>query len=87
MKLEFSKLALADLSFWKKTDRKTAQKVTDLLLEILETPYSGKGKPEPLIGNLSAYWSRRINGKDRIVYCVDEQAGVIFIRSLRKHYN
>ncbi|GLV06632.1 Txe/YoeB family addiction module toxin [Akkermansia muciniphila] len=86
MKLEFSKSAVNDLAFWKKADRKASQKVTELLLEIMETPYSGRGKPEQLVGNLSGYWSRRINSKDRIIYSVNEQEGIIFIRSLRKHY-
>lgn len=86
MKLEFSKSAMADLAFWKKADRKVVEKVTALLMEICESPYTGKGKPEQLVGNLSGYWSRRINTKDRIVYAVDEEAGVVFIRSLRKHY-
>lgn len=86
MKLEFSKSALADLAFWKKADRKMADRVTSLLLEILESPYVGKGRPEQLVGNLSGYWSRRINSKDRIVYKVDEQMETVFIRSLRKHY-
>ena len=86
MQFEFSKAALADLAFWKKADRKTAERVTSLLLEILESPYVGRGRPEQLVGNLSGYCSRRINSKDRIVYKVDEQLGIVFIRSLRKHY-
>ena len=86
MKFEFSKSALADLTFWKKADRKTAERVTSLLLEILESPYVGKGRPEQQVGNLSGYWSRRINSKDRIVYKLDEQLEIVFIRSLRKHY-
>ena len=86
MKLELSKSALADLAYWKKADRKTAEKVTALLLEICRSPYQGKGKPERLLGNLSGYWSRRINMKDRIVYAVDEAAETVFVRSLRKHY-
>lgn len=86
IKPHLSKSAINDLAFWKKAARKTSQKVTELLLEILETPYSGKGKPEQPIGNLSGYWSRRINSKDRIIYSVNEQEGIIFIRSLRKHY-
>ena len=86
MKLEFSKAALDDLHFWKRSGKKAAQKVTELLLEIAETPFSGKGRPEQLVGNLSGYWSRRINMKDRIIYCVDEQAQTVFIRSARGHY-
>lgn len=86
MNLEFSKNAMADLLFWKKADRRIADKVKDLLLEIAATPYSGKGKPEQLVGNLSGYWSRRINAKDRIVYSVDEENQIVFIRALRGHY-
>lgn len=86
MNLEFSKNAMADLLFWKKADRRIAGKVKELLLEISATPYSGKGKPEQLVGNLSGYWSRRINAKDRIVYSVDEENQTVFIRALRGHY-
>ena len=85
MKLEFSTPALDDLRFWKRAGRRAAQKVTELLLEIAETPYSGKGRPEQLVGNLSGYWSRCINMRDRIIYCVDEQAQMVFIRSVRGH--
>ena len=28
----------------------------------------GIGKPEALTGNLAGFWSRRIDGKNRIVY-------------------
>lgn len=86
MNLEFSKVALADLKFWKSANRKTAQRVSDMLIEICNNPYSGRGKPEQLSGNLSGYWSRRINSKDRIIYSVDEESKVIFVLSLRKHY-
>lgn len=86
MKLEFSISSLDDLKFWKKADRRMAQKVTELLLEIAQTPYEGKGKPEPLVGNLSGFWSRRINIKERIVYSVDEAADTVFILSPRGHY-
>lgn len=86
MKLEFSKTSMKDLDFWRKADKKTAQKVTALLLEIASSPYKGKGKPEALLGNLTGYWSRRINAKDRLIYNVDEINNTIFIRSLRKHY-
>ncbi|NJS35820.1 MAG: Txe/YoeB family addiction module toxin, partial [Brachymonas sp.] len=31
-------------------------------------PFEGIGKPEPLVGNLSGYWSRRIDETNRLVY-------------------
>ena len=42
------------------------------------------GKPEPLTGNLSGYWSRRINDKDLLIYRIDEEN--IYILSCRYHY-
>ena len=33
--------------------------------------YEGIGKPERLSGDLSSYWSRRIDDANRIVYRID----------------
>jgi len=38
----------------------------------------GIGKPEPLRGNLSGYWSREINKKHRILYTIEGDTVVIF---------
>lgn len=86
LEIKFSKSADKDFEFWCNSDRKTAQKIISLLEEMASSPFSGKGKPEPLKHEFSGYWSRRINSKDRIVYRVDEQAGVLYIVSMRKHY-
>ncbi|MEG1260651.1 MAG: Txe/YoeB family addiction module toxin, partial [Akkermansia sp.] len=59
----------------------------DLLEEITHPPNTGKGKPEPLRHKLSAYWSRRINTKDRIVYHVDKTTSTIYIASLHNYYS
>ncbi len=87
MKLEFSPQAMKDLAAWKKADRKTLEKLLSLLTEITITPFTGRGQPEQLRYELSGYWSRRINIKDRIVYKVDEVNEVIYIASLRGHYS
>ena len=50
-----------------------------------EKPYQGIGKPEPLRGNLSGWWSRRIDETNRIVYY--EQGEVIYIISCLGHYD
>ncbi|MCP4696436.1 MAG: type II toxin-antitoxin system YoeB family toxin [Gammaproteobacteria bacterium] len=31
-------------------------------------PSAGAGKPEALRHNLSGFWSRRLNQKDRVIY-------------------
>lgn len=77
--------ALKDIEYWKKTnDRRIQKKISELIEDICEHPFTGKGKPEPLKHNLSGLWSRRITQEDRIVYEVEN--GKINILSLRGHY-
>ena len=87
MKLEYSPQAMKDLAAWKKADRKTLEKLFSLLTEISVSPFTGRGQPEQLRYELTGYWSRRINIRDRIVYKVDEARGVICIASLRGDYS
>lgn len=53
------------------TNKVMLRKINGLLKEIMRHPFHGIGKPEPLSGNLSGYWSRRIDEKNRLVYRVD----------------
>ena len=57
----FTDEAWDDYTFWFNTDKKILKKINDLIKEIERTPFTGKGKPEPLKYSLSGYWSRRIN--------------------------
>ncbi|WP_331049997.1 Txe/YoeB family addiction module toxin [Gemmatimonas sp.] len=84
MKLVFSEQAWDDYLHWQETDRKVVQRINDLIKEIGRTPYSGKGKPEPLKHALSGYWSRRVNEEHRIVYKIVD--GALLIAQLRYHY-
>jgi toxin YoeB len=52
-----------------------AQKINDLIADIRRTPFKGLGKPEPLRGPLSGWWSRRINQEHRLVYRVQGASG------------
>jgi toxin YoeB len=86
MQIELTVRAEADLTYWKKTGNKPVlQKIKTLLESIIETPFSGIGKPEQLKHELSGKWSRRITLSDRIIYQVIDDT--IFIYSLRGHYN
>ena len=71
---------------WVKRDRKVAAKIEGLLREVAEDPYFGRGKPEPLKDELAGFRSRRINRKDRLVYRIDEEAGVVNVVSMMSHY-
>ena len=52
---------------------------------MLRDPFDGIGKPEPLKGNLTGFWSRRIDEVNRIVYAATKDT--ITIIACRNHYN
>ena len=52
-----------DYLYWQTQDKKTLKRINALVKDIERTPYEGIGKPEPLKGNLSGWWSRRIDEK------------------------
>lgn len=74
-----------DLADLKKEDSKLRGKVMDLVVDMAQDPFSGIGKPEPLKGDLSGCWSRRITGKHRLVYKVEDD--VIQLLSCYDHYD
>ncbi|MHC6203164.1 Txe/YoeB family addiction module toxin [Breznakiellaceae bacterium SP9] len=55
-----------------------------LLKEVQRTPYTGTGHPEPLAGDKSGKWSRRITDKDRLVYAVEDDT--VGIYSCKDYY-
>lgn len=52
------------------TGQENIKKINQLLTDIVRSLFSGIGKPEQLTGNLSGFWSRRIDEKNRLVYKV-----------------
>ena len=63
--------AWEDYLYWQVQDRKTLKRINALIKDIGRNGGSaGLGKPEPLKGNLSGFWSRRIDQVNRIVYRV-----------------
>ena len=85
MEIIYQKRALEDLDFWKTSGNKQIQKkITELLNDIVQHPFTGIGKPEPLKHQLQGSWSRRITDEHRLVYEVFE--GNIHIFSMRGHY-
>lgn len=83
--IDFSKEAFDELTDWIQTDVKIARKITELLSECRRTPFEGRGKPEPLKGNLSGKWSRRITQEHRLVYAVHDER--IQVLSCKGHYD
>ena len=82
--IHFDPDAWEDFLFWLASDRKTARRIVRLLPEIQREPFIGIGKPEPLKGELSGYWSRRIDDQHRLVYRADDNE--IKVLKARYHY-
>lgn len=85
MRLLWEDRAWDDYLYWQAQDRKTLKRINTLISVIKRNPFEGLGKPEPLKGNLSGYWSRRIDDFNRIVYF--ERHDIIYIVSCRGHYD
>jgi toxin YoeB len=84
MRLVFSQAAWDDYLHWQKRDRRALERINALVKECLHTPLIGRGKPEPLRGELSGWWSRRIDLEHRLVYRVEGDA--LLIAQFRYHY-
>ena len=77
-----------DLAYWKQAGNKRVMKrITKLLGDILQHPFTGIGKPEPLKGNLQGIWSRRITDEHRLLYSVSNGMIYVYVLSLRFHYS
>lgn len=70
----------------KSGDKASIKRLEKIIKELSETPYAGVGKPEALKHELSGYWSRRVNLKDRLVYKVVEEKVWVIVFSAKGHY-
>ena len=73
MKIVFSSRAWDEYLLWQE-DPKGLERLNELIKQCLRDPFRGTGKPEPLSGNLSGWWSRRVNQEHRLVYRVSGKA-------------
>ena len=85
MKLLWEESAWDDYCYWQTQDKKTLKRINMLIKDIGRNPFDGIGKPEPLKGELSGFWSRRIDDEHRLVYVAEEDA--ILIIACKGHYN
>ena len=82
--ITFTEKAFEEYLYWQLQDRKTLKRINSILKDISRNPYEGIGKPEGLKGNLSGYWSRRIDDKNRLVYRVKNEQ--IEVYQCKNHY-
>ena len=76
--------AWEDYLYWQSQDKKLLRRINELIKDTEREPFSGLGKPEPLRGELSGFWSRRIDDCNRLVYRINN--GVLEILSCKGHY-
>ena len=67
-------------------DRQLLKRVNQLIADIQRGGYEGIGKPERLSGDLSGFWSRRVDDRHRLVYRIDED-GTLEIVQCWGHYS
>jgi len=79
--------AQKEISFYKKSGNiKSYNKIKQLFLELRQHPTTGTGQPEKLKYELSGYWSRRIDKKNRLIYRIEEEQVVVVVVSALGHY-
>ena len=89
MKIHFTDDGWDDYQHWVRHDRAILERVNSLIEDARRNLFKGLGKPEPLKGDLSGWWSRRISGDHRLVYRIEGRAGTdqrIDIAACRYHY-
>jgi len=74
-----------DYLYWQDQDKKTLRKINRLLQDISRCGNYGIGKPEPLRGNKTGWWSRRTDDSNRLVYRIQDD-GNVEVAQCRGHY-
>ena len=84
MQVLWHEVAWEEYLWWQTQDKKTIRRINMLIKDMQRNPFEGIGKPEPLKGDLSGWWSRRIDDDNRIVYRVKDNA--LVIANCKNHY-
>lgn len=80
----WSDRAWEEFVYWEEKNKRIYKRILQLLKDIDRNMYAGIGKPEPLKEDLSGFWSRKIDEKNRIVYKIVD--GKIYIAQCGSHY-
>jgi len=80
----WSDLAWEQLRDWSARDRKTLKRIYALIQSIDRNGCSSIGRPEALKGDLSGWWSVRIDETNRLIFRIDD--GILVINSCMGHY-
>lgn len=73
-----------DYQYWDENDAAKHAAINELIEACLREPFKGIGRPEPLKGDLTGYWSRRIDKEHRLVYAYENDT--LTVIACRFHY-
>ncbi len=86
--VEFEPKALKEIKeHYKSGNQASIKKIAEILIELSETPFEGTGSPEALKYELSGFWSREINKKDKLIYRVEEDIVTVLVIAAKGHYS
>jgi len=71
---------------YKAGNKLSIKRIEKIISELSDHPEIGIGNPERLKFDLSGYWSRRINRKDRLVYKIEDHIITVTIITTMGHY-
>lgn len=86
-RIDFKEQAQIDLAILAKSEPKAFMKAKKLIEELKVHPRTGTGKPEPLSGNRTGEWSRRITKKHRLIYEIHDTEVVVLVLTAYGHYD
>ena len=84
MNILWDEKAWLEYLYWQTQDKKTLKRINNLLQDINRNGYNCIGKPEPLKGELTGWWSVRIDEKNRLIFKIDNEQ--IKINKCGTHY-
>jgi len=84
MRITFTPSAWEDYLWFQVNDRNLVKRINLLIKDCIRAPFEGIGKPEPLKGELSGHWSRRITQEHRLIYTTT--AAELVVIACRYHY-
>jgi toxin YoeB len=73
-----------DYLWWQTQDRKTLKRINRLIRDVERNGYQTTGDPERLRGDLSGWWSVRIDEANRLVFQI--KGGTLEIYACKGHY-
>lgn len=81
----FSQKGWEDYLYWQNQDKKTLKRINKLIQDLTRNEKSGIGKGEILKGDLLGFCSRRIDGKNRLIYKLVDNS--LYVIQCKNHYN